>query len=187
MPIPVFEQQLPEQTAEAMEVKKEKISPWSILFTIVLMAILITMGEYALKDSNRVFNPYYEACYLPTSYNSLTFLKKVGTPEESCNMKTYEGTKLLLHLDLGAPLLLFSVLVYFLVRGKKISGSSRVMTFAWFVFVAWMLFRIIFEAESFLVRHYPLAGKYIVFVSISFICVALIFFVQSKLRKKSTA
>ncbi len=187
MPIPVFEQQSPEQAAEAMEVKKEKISPWSIFFSIVLIAILITMGEYALKDSNRVFNPYYEACYLPTSYNTLTFLQKIGTPKASCDMRAYEGTKLLLHLDLGAPLLLFSVLIYFLVRGKKISGSSRVMTFAWFVFVAWMLFRIIFEAESFLVRHHPLVGKYIVFISISLICVALIFFVQNRLRKKSAA
>jgi hypothetical protein len=187
MPIPVFEQQLPEQAAESMEVKKEKVSPWSVLLTVVLMVILITMGEYALKDSNRVFNPYYEACYLPTSYNSLTFLKKIGTPEESCDMKTYEGTKLLLHLDLGAPLLLFSVLIYFLVRGKKISGSSRVMTFAWFVFVIWMLFRIAFETESYLVKHYPLAGKYVVFVSIAFVCIGLILFVQNKLRKKAEA
>jgi hypothetical protein len=184
MPIPVFEQQVVEELKE-IETKKEKVSPWSVLISILLVTILIVMGEYAFRDSNRVFNPYYDPCYRPISYNSVTFLQQIGRPDQTCDMRAYEGTQLLLQVDIGAPILLVGLLVLLLVRKKTLSSTQKVLMTAFYIFMVWMSVRVIYETEAFLVKHYPLAGKYVVFLSISVICTVLIVLIQSKLKRKA--
>jgi hypothetical protein len=187
MPIPVFEQQATIQAAEQIETKKEKISPWSVFFSILLTVILITMGEYAFQDSNRVFNPQYEACHVSISFNSMRFLQKTGSPQENCEMRAYASMSLLLHADISAPLLLIGIVILLLTRKKAIPAYLKAVFFSCSVFIVWMSIRVIYETESFLVKHYPLAGKYVVFMTIAIICVALIVIIQGKLRRKPAA
>jgi hypothetical protein len=187
MPIPIFEQQTTAQLAEQLETKKEKISPWSIFFSILLTAVLITIGEFGLRDSNRVFNPYYETCYVKISFSSINLFQRVGAPQTSCDLKAYEGTSLLLHADIVAPLLLIGLAIIFIIRKKKLASYIRVIFLTCAIFVVWMSIRIIYETESFLVKHYPLAGKYVVFLTIAAVCALLIITIQNKIRQKPAA
>lgn len=185
MPIPIFDQQSSLTLLEKVEEKKEKISPWSFLFTAILIIILVTMGEFAYRDSNRVFNSRYNDCYVPVSYNSVHFMQRVGVPSSSCNLLSYEATKLLLHADISIPILLLSSLVLVFTRKRKLYSTAKVILFSIYTFTAWMTIRLIFETESFLVKHYPLYGKYVVFITIAFVCMCLIMVIQNKLKKKA--
>jgi hypothetical protein len=186
MPIPIFEQQTPEEMIKEIEEKKEKVSPWSVFISILLIGILVTMGEFSFRDSNRVFNPDYTACHVRLSFNTVHFLQTVGTPDNSCVLRTYEGTRLLLHADIAVPLFLIAILVFVLTRRRQLHSTAKVLIYSFFAFVAWMMIRIIFEMESFLVHHYALYGKYAVFLTIALVCTALIIFVQRQLKRKET-
>jgi len=180
MPIPVFEQEpVPEEKKE--ERKKEiskpltvKFSGFAIFFSILTMAALIIMGEFAFRDANDLFNPHYESCHLT----------KVVQASEACPLGQYEQVRLILHADIAVPLILISVLIYMLVRDKKLSSTKKVVSYGYFGFSLFLLVRIVAETEYYFLSHHELYGKYLVIFTFVILFTILVVQIQKKFSKK---
>ena len=187
MPVPIFDQPViesPEEKEEEVQRAKERISGWAVFLSLLLVAVLVIAGEFAFRDSNRLFNPYYSSCRVESSKSVFPYLFSQGAVSQSCELKKYEQTRLLLHADVAVPLIVISVLVYFFVRGKRLAGQGKVLLYAYLIFVLWMAVRIIYETEYFLLKHNDLVGKYVVLLSVAIIVSYLVVLIQKKFRSK---
>ncbi|MBU0597699.1 hypothetical protein KKF61_01730 [Patescibacteria group bacterium] len=189
MPIPVFEQSSKPESSKPDKSAKEKVSGMTIFLSILLVVCLFVMAEFAFRDVNRVFNPYYEECAveITVSLKSPTIIKRGQVNTDICDVEKYERAKLILHADITVPIILLSILVYLLLRGRKPGVAAKTIFISYLIFLGWILLRTIAEAEIFLVTHYPLVGKYLVIVSIVIILAFLINQIQKKIRKKLSA
>jgi len=184
MPVPVFDQPvIKEEKKEEPKPVKQKISGWAIFLSMLFVAALVTLGEFGFKDSNRLFNPYYESCRVKSEVTYPYFTQKAGL-DELCDVEKYERIRLILHADVAIPLILLSVLIYFLARGKKLSSQVKVIYYSYFIFVLWIAVRIVSETEYFLLQHVEVLGKYFVILSVAIIFSYLIFIIQKRFSKR---
>ncbi len=190
MPVPIFEQPIIEQQSQKQPQQKqplkEKISPWTIFLTILIIAVMITLGEFAFRDINELFNPLHDQCGTETSI-SLEYpynFSRTEPAESVCNLQGYEQTRLILHADLAVPLILFSALIFLFIRGRKLGPSRKAIFYALVIFSGWLTARIVIETEHYFVKHHPLIGKYIVGMTIIIVLTVLIVFIQRMIRKK---
>jgi len=184
MPVPVFDEPIEKkQEKEQLAPEKQKVSGWVIFFSILLISALVTMGEFAFKDTNRLVNPYYDACYEKSNV-TFPYFSQQGPINEACDIEKYERVRLILHADVAVPLILLSILIYLLIRGKKLSSQRKVLYYSYLIFILWIVIRLVSETEYYLLKHFSVYGKYLVFLSVVIIFTYLIISVQKKFSKK---
>lgn len=184
MPVPVFEQPaLKEVKKEEAKPTKEKFSGWAIFFALLLITVLVILGEFAFRDSDRLFNPYYQSCRVESKITFPYFLSEESVAK-ACDIQKYEQTRLLLHADVAVPLIIISLLGYLFLKNRKFSSQTKLIFYAYLLFALWISTRIIFETEYYLLKHNELIGKYIVLISIAIILGYLIFLIQKKFWKR---
>ncbi len=182
MPIPVFDQQktlVPEE--DPKEGKKHKLAPTAIFLFIVLTIVLFVLGEFMFRDVNKVFNPNFDSCH---SSIKGTIFQPVKIPVD-CDLNQYERIRLILHADIAVPLVLIGILLFIIVRGRKMVMQVKALVYAYLLFSLWMAARIVAETEYYFLKHHELYGKYILFITLIVILSALIILVQKKFKKKS--
>jgi len=103
---------------------------------------------------------------------------------ESCPLGQYEQVRLILHADIAVPLILISVLIYMLIRGKKLSSTKKVVSYGYFGFSLFLLGRIIAETEYYFLRHHELYGKYLVIFTFVILFTILVVQIQERFSKK---
>lgn len=182
MPVPVFEQPMIKEQPAETKPAKEKLSGMAIFFGILMVAVLVIASESAFRDFNRLSNPYYSPCH--TVGSSLLNLGKAPKIPANCNLLKFEQSRLLLHADIVLPLAVIGILMFILLRKKKIPGAARILLTACCIFVIWLIGRLAVEAEYFMVKNYPLEGKYIVLLSIAFLIALGAILIQRRAKAK---
>lgn len=181
MPIPIFDQQVTRVQQESpKEEKKNKLAPTAIFLFILLTIVLFVLGEFMFRDINEVFNPDFDSCH---SSVKGTIFQPTKIPAD-CDLNQYERIRLILHADIAVPLALLGVLLYIIIRGRKMVIQVKALVYAYLLFSLWMTARIVAETEYFFLKHHELYGKYILFVTVIVILSALIVLVQQKFKKK---
>ncbi|MFA6098406.1 MAG: hypothetical protein WCV50_00785 [Patescibacteria group bacterium] len=186
MPVPIFDQPVVTEVKHTKEAEiKEKISPWVIFISILLISVMITFGEYAFRDMNRVFNPNYSNCFVQSGFKlAYPYVRQQNnSPKSTCELEKYERVKLILHADIAVPIILVSLVAYLFIRKRTLASAGKAIFFSISVWVGWLSIRIVGEGEYFFVKHYPLFGKYIVFFTLATLLTVLIIYIQNKVKK----
>jgi len=176
MPVPIFDQPVIKEEVKEEPLKKEKLSSWSIFFSILLMAVFIIIGERVFRDLNHYFNPLYNSCQE---------LKDVTLqPVNECDIMRYEFNRLFLHADFVVPLLILGFIIYLLSRRKILKSYLRVLILSYYIFIAWISIHFIAEGEYFLMKHYKVIGIYAILFTLAILLVILIIYIQRKINKR---
>ncbi|MDD5040413.1 MAG: hypothetical protein PHY34_04670 [Patescibacteria group bacterium] len=183
MPIPVFEQEEKKDTAKESATQSvdkpltEKVSGFSIFFSILLGIALLLIVEFAFRDGNRLFNSFYNDCHNKKGFHA----------SDTCDLEQYERIRLILHADIAVPLIIMSIFVYFILRKRKTSSELNVILYSYYGFILWLVGRIVAETEYFFLKHHELIGKYLVLFTFILIFVILSVQIQRRfIRKKQT-
>lgn len=185
MPVPVFEQLNASDQKQPDDVApgKPRYTGPAIFFTILMVIVMVIFGEFAFRDSSRLFNPYYKNCQTKSGTSFLSIGKAARIPA-SCQLERYERTRLILHADIVAPIALVTLILYAIARKRVESSQFRLMLLSLYIFAGWMVVRALGETEYFLLKHHPLYGRYIVLVTIVVLLAILISIVQKRANKK---
>lgn len=176
MPVPIFDHPVIKEEIKEGPPKKEKLSAWSIFFSILLIAVFVIIGELAFRDLNRYFNPLYDSC---KELKEVTF-----QVVNECDAMRYELNRLFLHADFVVPLLILGFIIYLLTRRKNLKSYLRVLKFSYYVFIAWISVHLIAEGEYFLMKHYKTIGIYAVLFTLAILLIVLIIYIQRKINKR---
>ncbi|MCH7492303.1 hypothetical protein IID19_01785 [Patescibacteria group bacterium] len=180
MPVPVFEQAAILKP-DKPQVAPERTSGVAVFFTVLLVSALTFTVELALRDVNRIFNPLYEKCVTQARNLASVFDPIVGT--DQCLVQRYEGGQLLLHADIVIPLILIIVLILAVFQPKTMGLIARLFRTSLLIFSIWLSIRILAETEYFLVKHYPIYGKYLILLTVIIAIVIIVVAVQKKAQK----
>lgn len=181
MPVPVFE--------PALAVKKTnqydawRVSRATAFFAILMVLLLAATVELALWDVNRIYNPQYSECL--SDENVITRIFKIGSySSEICDVQRYEASRLLLHADVIVPVLVVSIIMLAILMRRRKDILSKVFTIALSIFSSWLTIRLIYEAESYTLKHHLLFGKYFVLLTALIIVILMIFWVEWAIDRK---
>jgi len=185
MPVPIFEQPelVDSKNKDQEKPAKEKFSVWAMFLALVLLAVLVVMAELAYRDSNKLFNPYYDSCQLKSQSGSTTLFQSPKYPKK-CEVQEYEQIRLLLHTDIAIPVIIISILIFMFIRKRKLSSQAKIVLYAYLVAIIWIAARLIIEAEYYVLRHNELLGKYLVLFSLVIIVTLLVVLIQKKFIAK---
>lgn len=181
MPVPVFEQPEMNNNKNESSIMHVKTSGVAILFAVFLVSVSIFTTEVFLRDINKYFNNEYNDCHYSATTNSL--VNKVILNKE-CDLKSYEGWRLLVHVDVLMPIVIISLIILLIIRRKELSSYNRVLRKAYWIFSIWLTLRLIGETEYYLITHHPIYGKYLILLTIIIILIYLVIFIQKKFIKK---
>ena len=181
MPVPVFEQSADIKPAKPQPVP-ERTSGVATFFAVLLVSALVFTVELALRDVNKIFNPLYEKCVIPARNLASIFVPITET--EQCLVQRYEGGQLLLHADVIVPLVLIIILVLVVFQPRNMGLIARIFRTSLIIFAFWLSIRILAETEYFMVKHYPIYGKYLVLFSVIIAIIFLVVAVQKKALKR---
>lgn len=183
MPVPIFDQPVITEKSKEELLKKEKPTGWTIFFSILLIIVFVIMGEMAFRDINKLYNPLYESCQVVKE--GTFFSLKISEAEKACQMEKYEFTRLILHLDIVAPLFIIGLILFFILRrNKNMAIYAKIIIYSYSIFTAWLILRIVSETEYFLLKHHRMIGWYVVLMTVAFIIIFFIIFIQRKSMQK---
>ncbi len=184
MPVPVFEQlNAQENKAEVLVAKKPGYTAGAIFFTILMVAALVVLGEFAFRDSNRLFNPYYQNCQ-PKTKNATIFSGKTVKLPANCQVEKYERTRLILHADFVVPVILVMLVVFAATRRRLESAQLKLILLSFYIFTGWITVRVLGETEYYLLKHHTLVGRYTVILTVVALLAIMIIIVQRRANKK---
>ena len=181
MPVPVFEQPEISSDEKKTPIINVKTSGVAILFAIFLVSVSIFTSEIFLRDINKYFNKEYNDCHYSTVTNSLVNNMVLN---KECDLRSYEGLRLLVHVDVLMPIVIVSLIFLLVIRRKKLSSYHRVLRTAYLIFAIWLSLRLVGETEYYLITHHPIYGKYLILLTIIIILIYLVIFIQKKFIKK---
>ncbi len=181
MPVPVFEQPKIKNDKKESPIINDKTSGVAILFAVFLVSVSIFTTELFLRDINKYFNNEYNDCHYSTTTNALVDHMVLN---RECDLKTYEGLRLLVHVDVLMPIVIVSIIVLLIIRRKKLSSYYRVLRTAYLIFTLWLSLRLLGETEYYVIKHHPIYGKYLLLLTIIFILIYLVVLIQKKFVKR---
>ncbi|XOU94932.1 MAG: hypothetical protein ACNFW9_02580 [Candidatus Kerfeldbacteria bacterium] len=181
MPVPVFEQPEIHNDKKESPLINIKTSGVAILFAIFLVSVSIFTSELFLRDINKYFNNEYNDCHYSATSNSL--VNNIVLNEE-CDLKSYEGLRLLVHVDVLMPIVIIGLIILLTIRHKKLSSYYRVLRIAYLFFTIWLTLRLIGETEYYVITHHPIYGKYLILFTIIVILIYLVIYIQKKFVKR---
>ncbi|MFA5052335.1 MAG: hypothetical protein WC544_04750 [Patescibacteria group bacterium] len=184
MPVPVFEQlSAAEIKPEDVAIQKPRYSGPAIFFTVLMVVALVIFGEFAFRDSSRLFNPYYQDCQTKSG-TSFLFIGKTSRIPANCQLEKYERTRLILHADFVIPASLVILLLYAAVRKRVESAQFKLILTSLYIFTGWIGVRLLGETEYYLLKHHALVGRYVVILTVVALLALMINIVQRQANKK---
>ena len=159
---------LPTTPAPMPPKKKSVHSPLSILFMIILTAVLIILVEKVMHDINRSFNPY-------SSYS----VSKTSTSYRAYSQDKYEAGRLLIHTGITLPILL-GALLFYLLHERKSGSGAHVVSWSFFATAFWLCIRLLGEIFYFLIRKYESLGVYVVLIVLAAVLIWLVVALQKR-------
>jgi hypothetical protein len=184
MPVPVFEQlSAAENKPDVLATKKTGYTAGAIFFAILMVASLVVMGEFAFRDSSRLFNPYYTDCQTTTK-NSTIFTGKKAKIPAACQLEKYERARLILHADFVVPIALIMLIVFAATRRRLESAQVKLILTSLYISTGWIIIRALGETEYYLLKHHTLIGRYTVILTVVAILAVMIIIVQQRANKK---
>lgn len=167
-----------QQTSTRLVSTKERLTVTSILLSFLLSVILISLGERALYDLNRLYNPHYNAC------NQAAFLITAG---ESCPAEQFAFQNVLLHSYVSLPLfVIFFVLMLYLRHHRLNTWQKALFRVSGVVSIFFGL-QFLAEAIIYLLRFHYLMGIYVTLVLSAVFLAGMVIYLERRAAKKRVA
>jgi len=161
---------LPTTPAPMPPRKKSVHSPLSILFMIILTAVLIILAEKVMSDVNKSFNPY--------STSSIS-KQTISSNYRVYSQDKYEAGRLLIHAGITLPILL-GALLFYLLHERKTGSGAHIVSWSFFALAFWLCIRLIGEIFYFLIRKYESLGVYVVLIVLGVVLTWLVVALQRR-------
>jgi hypothetical protein len=171
-----------------------KISVMAAILTLLLAIVLIILGERAIFDLNRSFNPHVidSPTVSPYSYGG-------GYEVESSALSTadvyyahgersdYKLYRMLIHAAFVIPAFLLVFVLYFWIWHRKTDNPFKVVVFGYLVFGFWMMLHLLFEIAGFVLEEYQNIGIYLVLVFLAALFTWLMVVLQHRINRRKAA
>jgi len=181
MPVPVFDQPMNNEKEDVAPKMKEKTSAAAIFFAIFLVLVAMLTAELFLFDINRHFNNNYQVCNVE---NQTQFTFQKAPAPEGCDMKEYEGLRVIIHIIVLIPFIVTGFILIMLIRHKQLSTYYRILRNAFIILMCWLTVRMIGEIEYYLIKHDPVIGKYVILLTIISLLIYLVILIQRRYLKR---
>lgn len=150
---------------------KERLTTLSVFLSFFLTLSLIALGQRALYDLNRVYNPNYRVC------NQADYVLSVG---ESCPIEAYAFKTVLLHSYITLPLSLLSLFLMLYLRNRRVNTWKRALYHVTTAVVLMFSIQFLIEVGIYLFSYYPTIGWYYTLGLISLLLIVLVIYLERK-------
>ncbi len=177
--------------------KKHRISFVAVVLGIMLAIVLIILGERALFDLNRSFNPLAvtEDERQELRRTDLSALNQLSTDESAVtSQRVYYGraqtnqyklNRMLVHSAFVIPVFLLMFVIYFYIWYKKEDSPLKVVVVGYLVFAFWMMLHLLSEVGVFVLEEYKNIGVYLVLLFLAAIFTMLMVVLQHRVNRHS--
>lgn len=149
-----------------------------VFLSLLLALTLIALGERALYDLNRLYNPHYAEC------NQTLYLITRG---ESCPVERHAFQQLLLHSYVSLPLFLIFLGLMLYLRHRRLSTWQRALFRVSSTVAIVFGVQFVLEVAIYLFRFHKNIAWYFIFILSALVLTTLMIYIERKNAKKKAA
>lgn len=186
-----------------------RISIMAAVLTVLLAIVLIILGERAIFDLNRSFNPavieqagaaktgmaYPGDMMVSDSYDGVYGNYAVETSGLSDSVvyypfeqeSEYRLYRMLIHSAFVIPAFLLVFVLYFWIWHKATDNPFKVVVFGYLVFAFWMMLHLLGEIAGFVLEEYQNIGIYLILLFLAAVFTWLMILLQRRINRKQHA